>query len=872
MTKRLNYLFIIFLLTASLLHSCAPTKNTAIRRVFHNLVTRYNIYFNGSEAMRQGKEQLANSHKDNYYLILDIFKYGTEAQVQSITPLMDRAIDKGSKAIVRHSMFFNSVEYNNWVKKSYILIGKARFFKREYLSAIEMFDFVTKRFVNDPVRYDAMLWLAKSYIYSERYSNCLHLFGGIERQLKEDKDILSEEVIRMYPKVRADYYIKTNDLEKAAEYLHKSLAVNERRKEQIRLNFILGQVYQKLNKNDKAFEHYQLALRRNPSYGMAFRAKLFSAQTYESGMGKSGNIIAQLHKMLRNENNKDYKDEIYYALAQLEMNNNNLPKAIEYLKLSTETSTNNKFQKSLSFLRLGEIFYNKKEYNSSKLCYDSAMISIPENFPNYGEINSRSELLTRLIDNLNTIELQDSLLSLSKMTEAQQVAVVDKIIQEIIREEEEQRRRERERQQALLAQHSQDNVPVTSEGSWYFYNLSTVRYGKAEFLRLWGERVNEDLWRLSNKTVVAFDDFADAEWDEYPDSLEQEAPLTDRDRKFYLKNIPNTPEKIEIAENKIKNALYNAGSIFYNSLKEYEGAIKLFEELVRRFPDSDLELKTYYNLYKLYETISKHTEKQKYKDHILTKYPNSEIARMISDPDYFQKIEQQKDVAKEYYKVTYLTYKNNEFTNTIIKSDSALNVFNDTELLSKFAYLKALSIAKINDNEAMVSELEFIIENYPNTEIRPYAEFLLSHLKIDSLSGLIGYSDTIAMKPKSKYLINDTSFHLFVLIVDIITANTNKIRASISDHNSEFFRGKNLTVSNLFLTDTRHMITVNRFENKKEAEKYYQFFKNSEKIMSIIKDTNPFYFVISTDNYPGFYRDKDETGYSGFFINNYKIN
>ena len=352
---------VLLIVTAVMLvSSCAPTKNTAMRRFYHNLVSRYNIYYNGREALKQGQLQLNTNHKDDYTEVLELMKYGTEQDADAIIPLMDRASEKGSKVVLKHSMNFGGVEFNSWVDDSYMMIGKSRFFKRDYLGAIEMFDFVSKRFTNNPIRYDALLWMAKAYLYSGRLQRCEPVFGMIEPNLGNSD--ISKYVKRNFPLIKAQYLIKTGNLEEAAKYLDKALEENQPRKIKIRTTFVAGQVNQKLGRDQKALEYYQACIKLNPPYEMAFYAKIFSAECYDAAAGGGDNILKELHKMLKDAKNKDYFDVIYYALANIELKNNNTPKAIEYLQLSASSSINNDLQKGLSYRKLAEIHFEQKKY------------------------------------------------------------------------------------------------------------------------------------------------------------------------------------------------------------------------------------------------------------------------------------------------------------------------------------------------------------------------------------------------------------------------------------------------------------------------------------------------------------------------------
>jgi tetratricopeptide (TPR) repeat protein len=850
--------------------SCAPTKNTGSRRFYHKLVSRYNIYFNGNEALKQAMIQLANSHKDDYTQILEVFPYGTETEAMSIVPAMDRANEKGSKVILKHSMSFKNIEYNPWVIKSYMLIGKSRFFKRDYLAATETFDFISKRYSSDPVRYDATLWLAKTHLYAGRLSRSEALFGILEYQIQMGNT--SKEVVQMYPRVRAQYHIRTGQLGEAVKYVERALEQRQKRKDRIRLNFIAAQIYQRLENNAKAIEYYQKTLKFNPPYDIAFRAKLFMAECYDSGVGKGDFIVKELHKMLRDKKNKDYLDEIYYALAQIELNKRDSIKAVEFLSLSTSNSVDNQVQKGLSFLKLAEIHFAQKKYKPAKLYYDSTVAFLPKHYAGFPKIDEKSKILTELMLSLETIQVQDSLQRISALPEKELLAKIDNIIRELIRQEELEQQRKRQEELAMMGQGSGPGMmgrPVSGGAEWYFYNQSAINFGKTEFRQKWGERKLDDLWRIHNKQMIMFEDFPD---DIFEGQEDQELLAENNDpkkREFYLKDLLDTPEKIENSNKKIELAHYNAGTVYKDKLKDLQPASEMFTNLLQRFPETELKLKSYYNLYLIYQILKQTSQVEKYKKLILEEYPESEFAKIISDPDYYKNIALQANEVKEFYKTTYLLFLENQFNQVINNAVEAKSKFNDPNLIPKFEYLKALSIARTSSIDSLKKQLSYIVTNYPNSEVRPQAELLLSYYSDDVKDVLLEEKTLVEVEVAELYKHTPASFHLFILIVDVKTSNMNTIRTAVSEHNQQYFRGKNLTISSLFLTDLRQLVTVSRFNNKEEAEQYLKLFLNNKEMNNTLLQTNPLSFVISTDNYPVFYKDKSEIKYLEFFSKHY---
>ncbi|MFW6224697.1 MAG: hypothetical protein ACOC4B_00345, partial [Bacteroidota bacterium] len=156
--NRLIYIFGTFLFVLA----CSTEKNTFVTRTYHNITAKYNAYFNGKESFKAGLQKVDDSFEDDYTHILPIFKYGDENIAQSVAPEMERAIDKATKVIEKHSItakpknlkkkkserkkltdkekeYYSKTEYNKWVDDSYLMMGKAYFYEHEFMMAIKTF-------------------------------------------------------------------------------------------------------------------------------------------------------------------------------------------------------------------------------------------------------------------------------------------------------------------------------------------------------------------------------------------------------------------------------------------------------------------------------------------------------------------------------------------------------------------------------------------------------------------------------------------------------------------------------------------------------------------------------------------------------------
>ncbi len=877
-----SFLLVVFI---SSLTSCSTKKNSFTRRVYHNLTAHYNAYWNGNESYKEGVRTIEKNVKDNFTMVLPVYKYGTEKDAQSILPNMDRAIEKASKVIQRHSMYFKRKEYVRWIDDSYLLIGKAYFYKKEFSSARRTFEFVTNRYSKEDSRFDAELWLARTYNQTGEFEKAESILDNFNSSLRKGNAPASLE--KEFSMVYANFHILQQQYDEAIQYLQRAIELNHRKKDRNRMRFILAQIYQELGDMREAARLYQLVIRKNPPYDMAFNARINLAKTYDAKSGNRSMIVKKLNKMLRDDKNKEYRDQIYYALSEIYRKDKEIDKTIENLALSVATSESNDYQKSISSLELADIYFKQPDYKLAQAYYDTAMQVLPREFPNYEELTKKTAILTDLITNLQTIQLQDSLQRMAAMPEADRNAILDKMIKKIAEEEARKAEEERERQQTLsmLEQtNRQQNRNIQQSGGWYFYNPSAVSFGYTEFQKKWGRRKLEDLWRLSNKQMAP--EFGGEEAGEgelaQADSLGTDSTavvVTDpKKREYYLQDLPMTEEKMAESNAKIENALYNIGYIYKDGLKDNAKSTEAFEELIRKFPEHENKLQVYYQLYKNYDEVPDPEKAQYYQNMIVKDYPESDYAKIIVDPNYNLVLEAQRNAAKNLYEDTYSAFLNNQYYLVINNYNEAAEKYQESKLLSKFEFLKALSLGKVQDLDTLAGSLRHLIDTYPESEVKPLAEDILARLQPDENGDMVLADEPAGPDAKgdkganaaeevlsSTYKTDMNAVHFFMLLVDGAKTNINALKIRLSDFNTKYYRTAQLKINSIIFKGNVQMITVGNFENGKKAMSYYNSMLQNPYVTGPLEGTEFKSMVITVDNYPIFYREKDPDTYLKYF-------
>lgn len=862
--------------------SCSTKKNTFTRRTYHNLTAHYNAYWNGNEAFKEGLRTLDKNVPDNYTTVLPVYKYGTKQQAQSIGPNMDRAIEKGSKVILRHSMYIKRVEHVKWIDDSYLLIGKAYLYKKDFSSARRTFEFVTNRFSKQDARFEAELWMARVYNQTEEFEKAESILDNLNSAIKNGTAPASLE--NDFVKVYANFFILQKKYGESIQYLQRALEMKNKKQVKNRLRFILAQIYQELGELEDAAKIYQLVIRKNPSYELSFNAKINLAKTYDAKSSNRSSIVKKLNKMLKDKKNEDYQDQIYYALAEIFLKDGNLEKGVEYLTLSVATSVSNDYQKSISSLKLAEIHFSSPDYNLAQAYYDTAMQFLPQDYPDYEKLQEKTKILTELIVNLQSIEFQDSLQRMATMPEADRNAILDKLIAEIAEEEARLRAEEQENRQSLsmLEQaNRQQNRNMQQSGGWYFSNPQAISFGFSEFSKKWGRRKLEDLWRISNKQIMDFgeedDELAGAD-SLATDSTAMAVESDPKKREFYLQDLPMDSTSMAESNAIIENALYNIGYIYKDGLKDNKKSIESFETLLEKFPMHENRLMVYYQLYKNWDEVPDEERAEYYKDLIVRDFPESDYAKIIVDPNYNLVLEAQRNAAANLYEETYDAYQNKQFYLVINNYNVAIENYQESNLLDKFEFLKAMSLGKVQNLDTLAVSLEYLVSTYPESAVRPMAEDILSRLRPDESGKIILEEQTIASRGKGEskqpakteefstvFKTDMKAVHFFMLLIDASKVNVNALKIRLSDFNSKYYKTAQLKINSIVFMNDIQMISIGNFENSEKALDYYEAVLQNSYITSQIQKPQESAFAISVDNYPIFYREKDIESYLKFF-------
>lgn len=890
-----------------LLCGCSVKRNNFFSRNYHQLTTRYNVYFNGNQALKSGLKNMENRHKEDYTNLLPVFVSNNDQTRALCASDMDYAAEKAAKAIDKHSItvkprrrknkdsknyqtFRTKKEFNNQLDKCYLLLGKSYFYKKKYAMANNTFRFIQRQYAKDEkVMTETAIWLFRSLTEMGRYDEAAKLMA----QLKGAQ--LSRRQQEMMDASRTDFYVRQERYAEAIPEAEQLIlhCCSWRRKP--RYQFILSQLYVKTGQEAPAMYALKKAIRFNFDYEMVFNARINMALVDQKG---DIPVSRKLKKMLRDSRNEEYRDRIYYALANIEEKQGNEREAIDLYWQSVHASVNNENQQALSFGKLGDYYLKEREYLKAQTCYDSCLFFMDARSGNDDKLRNLLVDLTELATHLQTIQIQDSLIRLAMLPETERNKVIDNRIQEMKdREEEakEQIRREQAERNFFDRNHriSQGNAVSPSSGGsgdWYFYNPMTIALGKNDFQKKWGRRKLEDNWRRQNKAMVELAD----QPEEVAEKSGTDSKVKDiKSREYYLKDLPLDEETRQIAAKKMEDAYYAAGELYFYKFDDPEKAMECFDTYIRRFPESNNLPMMYYLAHLAAEKAGNDHQAIRYRQELISRYPENDFAKGIQNPDYFKKVEDITKSVESQYEQAFTLYQQVYYEEAERICEDILRKYPDNRLKTNVLFLKAMCVVNTRSAEEGKEALNEVLSASPGKEMQKIVGNILA-----SIAGgeqAVVYSDRemseMRLLQANRHWVFDEEiqsgknyqeetnyrFHQegeFVVCM-ITPENFNlmavtRLKARMTFINaSEKAEGKECEMQEEELWYKQNAYVIRKFDHAQEALEYLNRVATDKFLLKIIGEGNYRIFAISGDNLRVLKQRKNIENYISFFTENY---
>ena len=843
--------------------SCSTQKNTAQSRWWHSFNARYNTYFNGSQAFIEGNLEKEKGNKDNYTELIPLYMVGNKQSRDIGKAQYDRTIEKCEKAIHQHSIkakpewnsskrktakdreWLGRREYNPFIWKAWLLLGKAQFQKGAFDEAAATFSYMSRLYQTQPLMNGlARAWLAKCYTELGWKYDAEDVIRNMSR------DSMDFRAVKDWDYTYANYYIRLGDYQKAIPYLRKVIKHERRSIQRAREWFLMGQIQNLVGNREEAYRAFRKVIGCHPPYELEFNARI--AQTEVAASSDSRQMIGKLRRMAASDNNAEYLDQVYYAIGNIHMTRRDTTEAIRAYEKGNRLSTRNGIEKGVLLLTLGNIYWEKEQFADAQRCYGEAIGLLDKERPDYEALSNRSKILDELVPYTNTIHLQDSLLALATMPEAERNKAIDRVIEALKKKEKEERDAQLEQEAAAAANASEaartDNnrattpaVPSVGNGQWYFYNPTAVSQGKATFQRQWGKRENIDNWQRINQTVISLKGDTPEEQQDQEDSeitMDQERPASPTDsiaadphqRDYYLAQIPFTAEQQAECHALLQEALFHAGII----LKDKMDRLRLSEQYLRRltsdYPGYEHADEAWYHLYLLYLRQGNHLQADNCISHLKAEHPESEWTILLTDPYYAENAKFGEHIEDSLYAATYEAFKQD--CTDMVKANASLSAkrFPQGANRAKFLFIDGMSRLNDGDGDGCMELLREVVERYPDSEVSPLAGMIIKGVQDGRRlhGGKFDIGDVWTMRNIT--LTHDSTVvdtlsternqqYLFLLVYEPDSVNENQLLFEMARYNFTNFLVRNFEIQ-IDEDNGLHRMIISGFLSFDEAMQY----------------------------------------------------
>ncbi len=878
------------------------------RRV-HAFKGRYNTYFNGHEAFKEGRQLQEDGNRDNFTELIPMFVTGNKATVKIGVSNFDRAIEKSQKTIKTHSItarpewkksrpktakdriWLSQKEYNPFLWRAWFLMGEAQFRKGEYMEAASTFAYIQRLYFHKPnLVARARLLEARCYAEMEWFYDAEDLISRAQR------DSFPKNLNPLKAAVLGDIQLRQKQYPEAILNIEKALKSEHRKLPKARMYLLLGQLYHLIGHDPEAYRYFKKVIRLNPPYELEFNARIQMSEALSKGQTKQ--MIRKLKSMAKNPKNKEYLDQVYYAIGNIYLSKGDTTQAIWAYKDGVEKSTRNGIEKGVVLLHLGQLYWNREKFVDAQKCYSQAFGLLDKDHSSYKEVDERSKILDELLPFATAVELQDSLQMMASLDSVTRMEKIKKTIEELKKKEREEEKKAQEAANAQANQSNQrggaaanaqqqgvGNRNAQQTAVWYFYNPTAVAAGKTEFEKKWGKRELADDWRRSNKTVL--NDFNEEELPDSlvaiqdsiatvedsifqankgkkqtkaeKDSIKAEEYANDPHRpEYYLKDIPFTEEQMAASNAALVEGLYGSAIIYKDRMDNFPLAERTFQRILLNFPEFQQMDEVYYNMFQLYSRMERRDDAEDYKQRLIAEYPDNAHGKLIADPNFEFKGRYGKQIEDSVYQDTYDAFKFSDYQTVINNSQEMAEEYPEGANRARFMFLEALSKLEMGDREHFMEDLKTIVEKYPQSSVSELAGLYVKGLKEGRLlQGGKFEMGSIWERRRSLFdeadsLANDSTFNpekntnfVFVIAYEKGTVDENQLLYEMARYNFTAFTVRNFDISTE-KGDGIDMMQVRTFLNYDEAYIYLHRLLNNDDMAYKMEGLKC--FIISEEN------------------------
>ncbi|WP_456313732.1 type IX secretion system periplasmic lipoprotein PorW/SprE [Pseudomonas shirazensis] len=720
--------------------ACSTKKNTFLSRNSHALSTKYNILYNGGIGLDKGLQSIKADDHDNFWKLLPIEKMQIDENFSEETkaknPDFEKAETKATKAIQKHSMNIGGREKNYQIDEAYLMLGKARYYDQRFIPALEAFNYILYKYPNSSNIYTAKIWREKTNM---RLGNDAIVVKNINLLLK--KTDLDKQTFSDANALLAEAFLNLEERDSAVTKLKIAEEFSRINEDKARYRFILGQMYQEVGKKDSATYFYDgvIDMNRKADRKYMMHAYAKKAQMYDYENGNDTLFLKTYNKLVKDRENRPYYDVLFYEMGVYYDKKKEQKSALEFYNKSLARKSKDNYLVASTYRNVGDMYFKNTDYTMAAKYYDSTLVKLDPKSREFAYIEKNRKNLDDVIKYEAFAKRDDSIIKVKGLTDPDRKIYFENYIAELKKKDEAKRILEEKEKQKLAnieRNTNSDNGPTavnpnslgkpsdpaaggivppsgnSTVSTFYFYNPTTVAYGKLQFKKMWGNRTIGGNWRLAgiksannaalNDTLNNNEDTMNA----LKDSIVVEKYTTE----FYEKQLPKTQIAMDSIGKERNFAYYQLGLIYKEKFKEYNLASDKLEQLLKNNPEEKLVLPSMYNLYKIYQ-ITNPAKAEAVKANIVGTYPNSRYAQILNNTNEADLTSPDKE-----YQKWFKLYQEEQFNTVLDNIDNLINQYAGDEIVSKYELLKANTLGKVNGLRAYKKGLEAVADNYPNSE------------------------------------------------------------------------------------------------------------------------------------------------------------
>ena len=771
--KKVTSLVIIILFLG-----CSTQKNKTLNKRYHSTVSTFNVLFNGNESIKEGKESFLKSYKEDFWEILPVEPIESTKKIITVDGLENKSFlkaeEKAAKAIQKHSMLINGVQYNPKTQEAYLMLGKARYLDQRYVQAIDAFNQVYKLNIDNQAWKESVIWKARSNIRLEQELVAVEL---LQELLKNKKN--SSEIVAKANSVLSMAYLKLNKTSEALKTLEFAQRNSEDKNHKARLLYIKGQLYEKQNETDSAKTTFNkiLNFKRKISRNIFINAKVRTLLYSNSSESEK-----EFLKLIKNEENKPYLDKIYYNYSKLLFSNDSVAMAKNFLNLSIKENPSDKKLKSKAYIKFSELNFNDTNFLTAGRYLDSTLQVLDKKSKEFWFYERQKKGIQKVVDLEENLIFYDSLIRISSYNKKK----LDKILKSISLENKQQS----EKSNPIKAR--QD--VAFKKTDFYFYNDKIVTLGIESFKTVWGNRERNTYWR-SEKSILKKNISSNNI------SSEENASevISENETQFLAlyKDIPFSEFQKDSLNNLMDLSKLELAELYILKYKNYKLGETVLTQYLSKGLNSNRATKAKYLLYKLYK-IQNNEKYIEIKEDIIASDSLSRFAKiLLKDPNIL--MDENKSLA---LRDSLAKMFNNQDFEKIIKSvDLNIDIVEKEGIKVDLELLRAQSYGRLEGIEKYTELLKEISKKYSDNK---------TAIDLKKTVSMIGRK---WKKPSSLKASKGFKLIFIVSNTDFNKSELSKIKSRIiSDLNN------NNRVSFDVYNYQKKLLVIHDFETKEKAE------------------------------------------------------